>query len=172
MQKRQFNALLIALMILCPLAWAEPDESLLGKSQNYPTGDVNTWYNNPNRVGAWSALNTVPGIQTRLVSRSTEAKPLPKASQPPAIGYRYRNIGYTLADYMERQRATGVLILKNGEIVAEHYRYGRAENARFLSFSMAKSVTSLLIGLAVEKGHIASLDDVAEKYVKALAGSP
>ena len=153
-------------------ALAEPDEERLGKSQNYPTGNVSTWYFNPNRVGAWSSLHTVPGIQTRLVSRAAESRPLPNTAQPPAITYRYRNLNYTLAEYLERQRATGLLVLKNGETVAEHYRYGRKDDARFLSFSMAKSVTALLIGAALERGSIASLDDPAEKYVKALAGSP
>ncbi len=153
-------------------AHAEPDEDLLGKSQNYPVGNASTWYSNPHRVGAWSALDTVPGITTRRVARSGTVRPLPHAAQTPAITYRYRNQNLTLADYLDRQRATGLLLLKNGEIVAEHYRYGRRDNARFLSFSMAKSVTSLLVGLAVAKGHIASLDDVAEKYVPALAGSP
>jgi CubicO group peptidase (beta-lactamase class C family) len=81
-------------------------------------------------------------------------------------------MGYTLADYLEHQRTTGLLVLKNGEIVAEHYRYGRKDDARFLSFSMAKSVTSLLLGKALSLGLIASLDDPAEKYAKELAGSP
>jgi CubicO group peptidase (beta-lactamase class C family) len=162
---------LVGLAMLSSSASAEPDEELLGKSQNYPVGNSSTWYANPNRVGAWSAMHTVPGIQTRGVSRATQPRALPKAAQPVAINYRYRNLNYTLAEYLERQRATGLLILKNGEIVAEHYRYGRKEDARFLSFSMAKSVTALLIGAALERGHIASLDDPAEKYVKALAGS-
>ncbi len=162
---------LIGLALLTPPASAEPDEELLGKSQNYPVGNASTWYANPNRVGAWSAMHTVPGIQTRGVNRATQPRALPKAAQPVAINYRYRNLNYKLAEYLERQRATGLLILKNGEIVAEHYRYGRNEDARFLSFSMAKSVTALLIGAALERGHIASLDDPTEKYVKALAGS-
>lgn len=144
---------------------------MLGKSQNYPTGNASTWYGNPNRVGAWSALHMVPGVRTRLVSRATETKPLPKATQPPAIAYRYRNIGYTLDDYLERQRATGLLVLKNGEIIAEHYRYGRKDDARFLSFSMSKSVTALLVGVALQRGHITSLDDATEKYVMELEGS-
>jgi CubicO group peptidase (beta-lactamase class C family) len=153
-------------------AHAEPDEELLGKSQNYPRGTASSWYNNPNRVGAWSGLDKVPGIQTRLVPRAASPSALPRAAQSPVIQYRFRNLSYTLAEYLDRQRATGVLILKNGEIVAEHYRYGRADDARFLSFSMSKSVTALLVGLAQARGLITSLDDPAEKYVKALAGSP
>ena len=163
---------LIALTAIGFPALAEPDEALLGKSQNYPVGNASTWATNPNRVGAWSAMHTVPGIQTRLVSRASEARPLPKAAQPPAIAYRYRNTPYTLADYLERQRVTGLLVLQGGDIVAEHYRYGRQDDARFLSFSMAKSVTALLVGAALERGSIVSLDDSAEKYVTTLAGSP
>ena len=166
------SALLVGLAAACHAAWAEPDDERLGKSQNYPVGNATTWYSNPNRVGAWSAMRRVPGIQTRLVSRATEARPLPKAAQPAAITYRYQNINYTLAEYLERQRATGLLVLQGGEIVAEHYRYGRKDDAQFLSFSMAKSVTALLIGAALERGIIASLDDPAEKYVNSLAGSP
>jgi CubicO group peptidase (beta-lactamase class C family) len=163
---------LALLAVLAAPAHAEPDEERLGKSQNYPLGTAATWYNNPNRVGAWSALDKVPGVRTRAVARAAQASALPPAAQPAAISYRYRNIRYSLADYLERQRATGLLVLKNGEIVAEHYRYGRKDDARFLSFSMAKSVTALLVGQAQAHGLIASLDDPAEKYVTALAGSP
>ena len=166
------SSLAAALLSSSFAAYAEPDEDLLGKAQNYPLGTAATWYNNPYRVGAWSAMDRVPGIRTRLVARSPDANPEPLAVQPAPIKYRYRNIAYTLAEYLDRQRATGVLVLKNGEIVAEHYRYGRSADARFLSFSMAKSVSSLLVGVAVANGVIASLDDRADKYVQDLAGSP
>jgi len=87
------------------------------------------------------------------------------------ITYRYEKARYHLDDYLEHQRVTGLLILKDGAIVAERYRYGRTERDRFLSFSVAKSVTSLLIGIAVQRGIIASLDDRVEKYVEELKGS-
>jgi len=165
-------ALAAAVLLAAPALHAEPDEALLGKARNYPVGTRNTWYGNPYRVGSWSAMDTVHGVETRVVARPAEASPLPRAANPAAVTYRYKGANYTLADYLDRQRATGLLILKNGEIVAEHYRYGRKDDARFLSFSMAKSVTSLLIGKALSMGLIASLDDPAEKYAKDLAGSP
>jgi CubicO group peptidase (beta-lactamase class C family) len=110
-------------------------------------------------------------MPVRAVNRGVEVTPLPAAANPPAIRYRFRNLGYTLDDYLEHQRVTGLLILKNGEVVAERYRYGRDDKARFLSFSMAKSVTSMLVGIALGKGLIASLDDPAATYAKDLAGS-
>jgi CubicO group peptidase (beta-lactamase class C family) len=135
-------------------------------------GNTRTFFSNPYRVGSWSALDQVAGIRTRLVPRAAQPIALPRAALPAAVRYSYQNSSYTLQDYLERQRATGLLLLKNGEIVAEFYRYGRGDAARFLSMSMAKSVTSLLVGQALERGLIASLDDKAEKYANALAGSP
>ncbi|MFZ9334906.1 MAG: serine hydrolase, partial [Burkholderiaceae bacterium] len=162
------------LTLLCtPAAHAEPDEEALGKSMGYPVGRTGPESRSmPYRVGSWSALDKVPGVLTRAVRKPESASPLPRAAQPPEIRYRHRNIGYTLDDYLERRRITSLLILKDGEIIAERYRYNRKEDARFLSFSMAKSVTALLMGAALERGVIASLDDPAGKYAKDLAGSP
>jgi CubicO group peptidase (beta-lactamase class C family) len=151
-----------------------PDAEALGRSLGYPVGtNLGNWYSDPrHRVGSWSALDRVPGMRVDRVAAAATASPLPRAAGPtPAISYRYRNLSYTLDDYLNRQRITGLLILKDGQIVAEHYRYARTDEARFLSFSMAKSVTALLVGMALERGVLASLDDPAETYAKELAGS-
>lgn len=168
--QRWVPALLMA-VLMAPAA-AEPDEQALGKPLGYPVGtNTANWYEPTYRVGSWSALDKVPGILSAYVPAAATPSPLPRAARPWEVRYRYRNIGYTLDEYLDRQRITGLLILKDGEIVAERYRYGRKEEARFLSFSMAKSVTSLLIGIAVSRGAIASLDDTAGRYAKELAGS-
>ncbi len=168
------HSALVLLTIACAstVVRAEPDEDLLGKAQGYPVGNASTWYGNPYRVGSWSALDKVRGVNTRVVVRAPAPNALPKAANPATIFYRYKNNSYTINDYLGHQRATALLVLKNDEIVVEQYRYGRTEDARFLSFSMAKSVTSLLVGQALAKGAIASADDRADKYVPALAGSP
>lgn len=170
--RRIHLALATALVLAALGAGAEPDEALLGKAQGYPVGNATTWGNNPYRVGSWSALDRVPGVHVARVAPASHARPLPAMAAPPAVHYRHRERSYSLDDYLEHQRATGLLIVKDGQIVAERYRYGREPGARFLSFSMAKSVTSLLVGIAQAKGLIASLDDPAEKYAPALAGTP
>ncbi len=150
-----------------------PDADLLGRAAGYPVAPSPFRISAPAYlVGSWSALDKVPGIRSTWVDRPAQAQPLPRASAPPPIRYRTDGFQLTLEDYLERQRVTGLLVLKNGEIVAEHYRYDRNDNHRFRSASMAKSVTSLLVGVAQAKGQIASLDDAAERYARDLAGSP
>lgn len=160
----------LAAVALACTARAEPDAQALGAGNGYPPGNAATWFRKANRVGSWSAMDSV-GLPVRAVPRGGPVDPLVAAAAPPPILYRFRNVGYTLDDYLERQQVTGLLILKDGEVVAERYRYGREAGARFLSFSMAKSVTSLLVGMAAQRGAIASLDDPAEKYAKELTGS-
>ena len=166
----RYRVLALALLCVAPLAGAEPDADLLGRAQGYPVGGPANFNQTPWRVGSWSAIDKV-GVPVRTVSRGGPVRGLPVVTNPPAIQYRFRNLGYTLDEYLQRRRITGLLVLKNGEVVAEHYRYGRTPEARFLSFSMAKSVNALLIGIALDKGLIASLDDPAEKYAKDLTGS-
>jgi CubicO group peptidase (beta-lactamase class C family) len=163
----------LLLALSCTTVHAEPDEARLGKDLGYPVGtSLSTWYDNPYRVGSWSALDKVPGVRVARVQPAEQPRTLERMPDAPAIRYRYRNLGYTLDEYLERQRATGLLVLKDGRIVTERYRYGRKDDARFLSFSMAKSIVSLLVGVAQARGQIASLDDSADTYARELAGTP
>ena len=85
---------------------------------------------------------------------------------------RYKSKGQdtSLDDYLARHPATGLLIAKGSTILVERYQYGRRDTDRFVSQSMAKTITAMLFGLAVQDGRIRSLDDRAQDYVPALKG--
>lgn len=51
-----------------------------------------------------------------------------------------------------------VVLIKNGRLVAERYREGYTPDMPMVSWSMAKSITHALVGVAVENGHISDLD--------------
>ena len=67
--------------------------------------------------------------------------------------------GHVEADYLSRNPVTGLLIAKDDQIIFEHYQYGRTDRDRFVSQSMVKSITGLLIGIAISEGAIKSVDD-------------
>jgi CubicO group peptidase (beta-lactamase class C family) len=77
----------------------------------------------------------------------------------------------TVDDYLARQRIMGLLIVKDGVVQVERYQYDRKPSQRFVSQSIAKSITSLAIGIAVQEGKIHLLDDRADRYAPELAGT-
>jgi CubicO group peptidase (beta-lactamase class C family) len=77
----------------------------------------------------------------------------------------------SVAEYMAKSRSAGLLILKDGKVALERYAMGNNERSLWTSFSVAKSLTSTLIGLALQEGRIRSLDDSVEAYVPALRSS-
>ena len=72
---------------------------------------------------------------------------------------------------MKLKRITGVIAVKDGEIILERYAFGRGPDDRWLSMSVAKPVTSTLIGAAVKDGLIGSIDDPVVRYIQELKGS-
>jgi CubicO group peptidase (beta-lactamase class C family) len=63
------------------------------------------------------------------------------------------------------------MVIKDGVVQLERYQYGRTPEHRLLSNSMAKSITSIAVGFALQEGRIRSLDDNAAVYAPELAGS-
>jgi CubicO group peptidase (beta-lactamase class C family) len=72
---------------------------------------------------------------------------------------------------MKAYRVSGVLVLKDGKIVLEKYGLGRKPTDRWTSFSVAKSLTSTLVGAAIQDGKIKSINDPVTAYIPELKGS-
>ena len=64
-----------------------------------------------------------------------------------------------------------VLVLHDGAIRLERYALTGSEQTRWHSFSIAKSITSTLVGAAMKDGYIKSLDDPVTRYITDLRGS-
>ena len=171
MQLRRFVMPCLALMALALPAAAAPDEEQLGKSAGYPIGSRANWfYDESVRVGSFSNLDRL--LPHNILNKAATPLPLPAAANPPKIEYRFENQTLTLDDFLAHQRVTGLLLIKDGEVLFERYQYDRTPAHRFVSHSMAKSITSIAVGMALAEGKIGSLDDTVAKYVPKLAGVP
>jgi CubicO group peptidase (beta-lactamase class C family) len=163
-------ALSVAILVLASPVIAAPDEQQLGKAAGYPIGKRGSWfYDESVRVGSFSNLDKFLAHHT--LSKSASPLPLPAVATDPKIEYRFENTTYTLDDFLAHQRVTGLLLIKDGEILFERYQYDRDAANRFVSHSMAKSIVSIAIGMALAEGKIASLDDKVSKYEPKLAGN-
>ena len=164
------RALLVLLALATPLAGAAPDEVALGRDAGYPVAPRLSRIHEPGFiVGSFSALDRL--APHCLLAPAEHPVALPVAASSPAFDYRFGGRTLGLDDYLQRQRATGVLILKDGQIVAERYNYARTPDMRMLSNSMGKTLVALAVGQALADGAIHSLADTAARYVPELQGT-
>ena len=147
-------------------AEGSPDAEEYGASQGYPIGDRTTCSQPAFRVGCHSHFDQV--YEGRLVRRATAPSLLARAAQEPAVRYVFQGQTFTFDDYLARNPATGLLVARGDTILVERYQYARHDRHRFMSWSMAKTVTAMLIGIAIAEGRIRSVDDAAAVYVPAL----
>jgi len=172
MQPRQILAYSLACFLgaLVVPAFAAPDEELLGKDQGYPLGSRANWFFDEGvRVGSFSHLDEL--FPHNKLSKAASALSLAAPGGETKLSYRFEKQSWTLDDFLAHQRVTGLMVIKDGAVLFERYQYDRKPADRFISHSMAKSIVSLAVGMALAEGKIASLDDLISKYVPKLAGS-
>ncbi len=133
------------------------------------------------------AMNVAVGVMV-LVSVAADAGPCPTRSSWPTTAWPDKTAQTTAAKGPQIKaledalftltgadgdrkgiRTDGLLIIKGGELIYEKYARGFAATNRHLSWSVAKSYTSVLTGVAVQQGAL-SLDDSICKYLKQYEG--
>ncbi|WOR15906.1 serine hydrolase [Hyphomonas sp. FCG-A18] len=82
------------------------------------------------------------------------------------------SLNMDMAAYGEKQRLAGMVIVHKGKVRLEQYGLGFESDERWTSFSVAKSLTSTLVGAAIKDGHINSIEDKVTDYITDLKGSP
>jgi CubicO group peptidase (beta-lactamase class C family) len=145
-----------------------PDAEALGASMGYPKGTPATFWRAPWQVGSFSHFDEI--FRGQLIHKASTPSRLVRVSEP-RITWTSAGADLSLDDYLSRNPTTGLLIARGDTIFVERYQYGRTDRHRFTSFSMAKTVTAMLIGIAIDEGRIRSVDDLAAAYVPALAGT-
>lgn len=74
-------------------------------------------------------------------------------------------------DWITERAVTGLVVLHDGQIVHESYHLGTEAEDRRISWSVAKSWLSLLLGQLLDDGSLPGLDVAVLDYAPELAGS-
>jgi len=144
--------------------WSSLDKETRGLLATLPTNRDVLFWSQPQRDAAFRALDRLPILaKARVVPAGGTPSPLPPG--PPLA------LPVDLDAYMAQQRTAAIVILHDGKLRLERYGLGFDRDGRWTSFSVAKSMTSTLIGAAMRDGNIRSLDDKVSDYIKEMKGS-
>ena len=155
---------LAALVVAGTAGWSRLDKETRGLLLALPTDTDILFWSERQRDAAFRALDRLPFLaKARAVPAGPTARPLP-AGQPLALPF-------DVAGYMAGQRSAGLLVVHRGQLRLERYGLGFDAQGRWTSFSVAKSMTSTLVGAAVRDGAIRSMDDKVSDYLPAMKGS-
>ncbi|MEM7329484.1 MAG: serine hydrolase [Pseudomonadota bacterium] len=109
---------------------------------------------------------------TRSVAASGDSDPLPSSADAlDGFTYTYEGETRTLAGLYTDMETSGLIILHDGNVVHESYGRGADAGTLFTTWSLVKSITSTLVGVAVADGLIESVDDPLVNYLPEIAGT-
>ncbi len=77
--------------------------------------------------------------------------------------------GEALEDFLKRTDTVAFLVVQQGYIVYERYFHGFSPQSLIASFSLAKSVVSALVGIALNEGSISNIEDPVTQYLPELS---
>jgi len=111
-------------------------------------------------------------LPTNKIEAGKKKYPLRKSLRDlSGFSFKYKDTVRTIEDFIRTTRAVGIMIVRNDTILYERYEQGNNAATKWIDFSVAKSITSLLFGAAMQDGYIKSLDDLVPKYIPELANT-
>ena len=114
----------------------------------------------------YNFLNMDKIFPTREIKASKNPKPLKRNIKTLPETFFFEGEEKNLQEYLDYFWSDGMIVLHKNEMVYENYWLGNNENKRHISWSVAKSFISALVGIAYEEGLIDSLDDPVTKYLE------
>ena len=160
---RQFFIFILILVGLALIGWWFIGPTWRLFLSNPPTKTDVLFWEQSQRDSGFALSDQIPFVKT---------VPIEPGSRPRAL-----DIGdplvtdYDISAFMERQNSASIVILHKGAVRFEAYGLNQAADKRWTSFSVAKAMTSTLLGIAIAEGHIESLSDPVSQYIEELRGS-
>jgi CubicO group peptidase (beta-lactamase class C family) len=155
---------LVVAGVAATAGWFSLDKETRGFLAHFPTDRDVLFWKQSQRDAAFRALDRLPFLARHRVVPAGGA-PLALPPGPPLT------LPLDVDAYLQTQRSAALLILHKGQLRLERYGLGFDAAGRWTSFSVAKSLTSTLVGAAVRDGHIKSMDDKVSDYIAEMKGS-
>jgi CubicO group peptidase (beta-lactamase class C family) len=160
--KKWIIGLLLLVAAGAALVWLTLDKDTRNLAANMPTNRDVLFWTIPQRDAAFRAMDRLPVLaKSNIIEAGDDVLALPKGVP----------LKIDVGPYMKEQRTAALVIVHDGKIRLENYGLGFDGNGKWTSFSVAKSLTSTLVGAAIKDGYIKSIDDKVTQYIPEMKGS-
>lgn len=159
--KKMFKKSLFSLLILALFLFILSFQSChIGRMIRYYKADIDD-----HKIFPYTEVNT--GEKTFYFKDGTNSK---YAKRIDTLTVVRKNGKISIKEALDKQsETTAYLIIKNDSIISENYFEGYKRDSISNIFSVSKSVTSLLLGIAIDEGIIESVNDPITKYIPELS---
>lgn len=120
-------------------------------------------------VEHFSHMDEVAPIKT--LTANDRVRTLTPAPQALPETFSYKGEERNLQDWLKDSSATALVVIQDENLIFEDYFLGTQATDKRISWSMAKSFLSALVGIAVGEGKITDLNAAVTDYVPSLKGS-
>lgn len=163
-----FKKLVLGTLVIVGAAavagWFSLDKETRGLLATVPTNRDVLFWSQPQRDAAFRAMDRIPLLaKVHVVPTSGTPSDLPTGAP--------LQLQSDIDAYMAGQHSAALLVVHDSKLRLERYGLGFDASGRWTSFSVAKSLTSTLVGAAIKDGFIQSLDDKVSAYIPDLKGS-
>ncbi|MEP1143170.1 MAG: serine hydrolase [Henriciella sp.] len=161
---KRFGMGLGAIVLIAAIGWWMVGSDWRRLITTMPTDANVLFWSQSQRDAGFRMLDRVPAlVKSRDIPGADTLRELPDGAE--------LDLPIDVDAYMEEQRHVAVVVLHNGKVRLERYGLEFEDDGRWTSFSVAKSLTSTLVGIAVQEGDIESLQDPVSKYIQGLENS-
>ena len=162
------------------LAVSAGTTDILAKAPHVDPANDPDHFGPPDKILFWTPEQQVASYRnidkifpTRAITADGAVLALPEAQvNLGGVTLRTEHSAMTVDEYFVQQNVAGLLVIKDGKIAYERYGLGNTGDSRWISFSVTKSVVSMLVGAAIHDGYIDSVDEMVSDYLPRLKGSP
>ncbi len=99
-----------------------------------------------------------------IVAAPTTHSPWRNGSQENITLVNYQGSNIAFSDFLQSTNTNAFLVVRDGKITYENYLNGKTQASRLPSYSVAKTMTSLIIGQLIEQGKITESDTFVSHF--------
>lgn len=123
------------------------------------------------KLGLAPASKTPALMPAHIIEPAKSPVEIPRGKEVMPATVQYRKSPTAFADFLKQTNTNAFLVIRNGVLTYEWYKDGFTASTEFPSYSVAKTMTSIMIGQLVEEGKIKESDRFIDFYPEYKSGT-